>query len=167
MKAYQIRKMQRLSLSYWKLSARDKFAFGLNFILCGVFRFLTLTLPLSRFVRYFGQFHQALRLSTLIPPMQLQRAIKIGRMVKLSSKYTPWESNCLTQALIAKMWCQYYKIPHLLYLGFAQSREKNEGLKGHVWLTSGPVNITGGDTCCAFTVVSTYLWPKQPSIYSY
>ena len=129
-----------------------------TFFLTGIVRAAVLTLPLRKFVPYFGQFYQTTQLSTIITTKQRHQALRIGKLVRLAAKYTPWNANCLTQAIVAKGWCRLFKIPHVLYIGFAKSVEDPNGFKGHAWLTAGPVAVTGGHGHLDYSVVSTYVY---------
>ena len=84
--------------------------FIVNFILCGIARAAINTLPLRRLTVYFGRFEKTLTISTLISQHQYQQARLIGQSVRLAAKYTPWDSSCLTQAMVAKCWCRFYRI---------------------------------------------------------
>jgi hypothetical protein len=142
--------------SFLRLSFKQKTMFFANFFLCGIARAAIKFLPFSYLTPYFGTFGKTITLSQLISSQQLQQAVQIRKSITLAAKYTPWESNCLTQALVAKFWCSLYKLPYAFYIGFAKSKESASGFKGHAWVTTGPIAITGGHSFSEYQVISSY-----------
>ncbi|MDX2346771.1 MAG: lasso peptide biosynthesis B2 protein [Legionella sp.] len=134
-----------------------KCLFCINFILCGIARLAINCLPLKHISPYFGMLYQNTLLSTVLSKQQLRYAIILRRSIKLASKYTPWNSNCLTQAMVAKFWCKRLNIPYVLYIGFAKDKTKPEGYAAHAWLTAGPIAITGEYSFAKFHVISSYV----------
>lgn len=152
------KEIKRRLFLFLKMPYRHKLLFVSNFFLTGLVRGAVLCQPLRRFVPFFGQFYRTTELSTVISRKQRAQAIQIGKSVRLAAKYTPWNSNCLTQAIVAKCWCRLFKIPHVLYIGFAKSADVPNGFEGHAWLTAGPVAVTGGVGQLNYKVVSTYVY---------
>lgn len=132
----------------------------INFFLCGCARAAVLLLPFPRLARYFGMFSKTTMISTLISPKQRRRAIRIGSSIRLAAKYTPWDSNCLAQAIVAKFWCSLLNIPCVLYIGFAKSPDALGDYKGHAWITAGPITLTGGNAPLNYQVISSYITKK-------
>ena len=130
----------------------------INFILCGLARASINLFPLRYLTPYFGAFQKTLTLSTLLSDKQRRRALWIGKAVRLAASYTPWDSSCLTQAMVAKFWCRLYRIPYVFYIGFARSVDEPSGYMAHAWITAGPVAITGGEGLNHYHVVSSYLY---------
>ncbi len=149
-------KIKTKLISFMGLTFRDKLLFCVNFFLCGLSRIIIKTMPLNYFSSYFGEFYQSNQFSTLLSVSQLQKAVWIGKSVRLAAKYTPWNSSCLTQAMVGKFWCQFYKIPYVLYIGFAKDASLPGQYTAHAWTTAGAVNITGGNGWINYRVVSTY-----------
>lgn len=145
---------------FWSMSYRHQARFIVNFILCGIAKAAIKYVPLKYLSRYFGEFNQTTIVSTLISKQQAQLAYKIGNGVKHAAKHTPWDSSCLTQAMVGKFWCRLYKIPYVLFIGVAKSPDTANGYKAHAWLTAGPVAITGGNGLIEFSVISSYM-PKR------
>ncbi|MBT2642183.1 lasso peptide biosynthesis B2 protein [Bacillus sp. ISL-41] len=81
----------------------------------------------------------------------LQVAKKVAYAVKIISKYTFWESQCLVQAIAAMFMLRRRKIDSTLYLGTA--KEKDGNLIAHAWLRSGSIYITGSEEMKNFVVV--------------
>ncbi len=130
--------------------------FLLNFFLCGVARTLTLCMPYRRLSAYFGKPCQILVASTLVSSAQQKQAILIGRSIRLAARYTPWHSNCLTKALVARFWCKRYHIPYLLFIGVTKEKKPLLEREAHAWLTTGPIAITGGNCLESHHVISSY-----------
>jgi hypothetical protein len=142
---------------FFNLSNKFKCLFFINFFLCGIARAAIKCLSLKQLSRYFGMPYKNICLSTVISQKELARAITLRRTIKLAAKYTPWHSNCLTQALVAKFWCQWLNIPYALYIGFAKDKAKPEGYAAHAWVTAGPIAITGQYSFSKFQVISSYV----------
>jgi len=139
--------------------------FVINFMLCGIARAFINIFPLKRLAPYFGTLHKNIIFSTIITHSQRNHAIQLRRSIALVAKYTPWDSNCLTQAMVAKFWCSCLNIPYILYIGFTKDADKPSGYASHAWLTAGPVAITGEHSFSSFKVVSSYA-SKQLSLES-
>lgn len=131
--------------TFWHMPVSQKKMFFINFLLCGLARLAINVLPFKWLTRYFGQFCKAMTVSTIISKTKIQQASVIGHSIRLAAKYTPWYSNCLTQALVATFWCRHYNIPYMLFLGFTKSATQLKRFDGHAWVTAGPVAISGGD----------------------
>jgi hypothetical protein len=96
--------------------------------------------------------------STLASKEHMQQAIFIRRTINLASRYTPWNSNCLVQALVAKFWCQRHAVPYLFFIGVAKKTNPPTQHKAHAWVTVGPIPLTGGGQQCLEThhVICSY-----------
>ncbi len=66
----------------------------------------------------------------------------IARAIQISSKYVPWKNVCRHQAYQAKLLCNYYKIPCLIFIGFKKGKDRNE-IQAHAWTIAGRRMITG------------------------
>lgn len=83
-----------------------------------------------------------------LPPLQpageraRSRALRIGRTLKLASRYTPWQSNCLAQALAARCLLGMFGITHVVCFGVARSETSH--LQAHAWVIAEGVYVTGG-----------------------
>lgn len=147
---------KRKVLVFWGIPFKYKVMFFINFFLCGIARAAIKILPLPYLAPYFGKLDKTTIVSQVISKKQIGQVLQMGRSVRLAAKYTPWDSSCLTQAMVAKFWCRLFKIPYVFYIGFAKSAESASGYKGHAWVTAGPVAITGGHSFSEFRVVSSY-----------
>lgn len=143
-------------LTFFRMPYQAKGMFLLNFCLCGAARASTLCMSYARLSPYFGHHCQLLVASTLISQTQKEKAIFIARSVRLAARYTPWTSNCLTKALVAKFWCVRYDIPYILFIGVTKEKKPLLEREAHAWLTTGPVAVTGGDCLESHHVISSY-----------
>lgn len=142
---------------FWKIPLYFKLMFFVNFFLCGVARFIICIIPLPRYSSYLGQYYDQLCMSTLLPAGQKNLALQLGRSVRLAAKYTPWNSNCLTQAMVAAFWCKRLGIPYVFYIGLCPSvGGTSTDFLAHAWVKAGPIAITGGDCFATHRVIATY-----------
>lgn len=79
---------------------------------------------------------------------------RVAQAVRVMSRHTFWESQCLVRAIAAKKMLQRRKIESTLYLGTARSPEGK--LVAHAWLRSGPFYVTGAEEMRKFTTVATF-----------
>ncbi len=89
-----------------------------------------------------------------IRPEDRQTVAAVSQAVQLMSRYTPWESMCLVQAVAAMNMLSRRKISSTLYLGTGKD-EKDE-FAAHAWLRSGPFIITGAKGRKRYTVVGKF-----------
>lgn len=139
--------------------------FFINFVLCGIARASINLFGYRRISFYYGYFCRMHTQSTIISKEQLQQAVMIRRAIQLAARYTPWNSSCLTQAMVAKFWCQWYDIPYMLFIGFAKVSDKPLGHDAHAWITAGPVAITGGHSFNTHAVVLSYTNINQKGLH--
>jgi len=135
----------------------------LLFLFSGLARAAILLLPFRFLAPLLGQHYKNVSLAALVTEDQRLIAWRIGRITESACKYTPWESKCLVQALIARSLLAWYHIPYVLYLGVCKagaSENQGEELKAHAWLSVGPWIITGREGHKAFTIVSTFVQPS-------
>jgi hypothetical protein len=78
---------------------------------------------------------------------QQGRARIIGRAITIAARAAPFRSNCYPQALTAITLCRVFRVPTALFFGASFDPDSDglpAGLKGHAWVVSGPLTITGG-----------------------
>lgn len=154
--------LKRKAHLFLNIRFKLKCLFVINFILSGIARVFINLFALKRLAPYFGTLHKNIIFSTIITRQQRNHAIQLRRSIALVAKYTPWNSNCLTQAMVAKFWCSYFKIPYILYIGFTKDADKPSGYASHAWLTAGPIAISGQHSFSSFKVVSSYASKQLP-----
>jgi hypothetical protein len=129
---------------------RDKLLFFEAWLRLGWARFSILTVPFPKLVTSWGApLHETFR------EEPRDRAL-VGRVkwaISTASRYTPWKSNCLPQAMSGKRMLQKRGLRSTLYLGLL--RERSGNVAAHAWLRCGNVFVTGGRGV-RFTVVGTF-----------
>lgn len=83
-------------------------------------------------------------------------AAAVGQAVERVSRFTPWRSNCLAQALAGHVMLRRRHVPTTLYLGVAKDADVR--LHAHAWLRSGTLIVTGRSGHERFAPVMTYAW---------
>jgi len=79
---------------------------------------------------------------------------EISQAVRAMSRYTPWQSRCLVQAIAAQRMLARRRIASTLYLGTAKDRHGR--MIAHAWLRSGPCYVTGAEERRWFTTVAVF-----------
>ena len=147
--------LRRKITTWCNLPRSQKLLFFVSISLLGVARLAILVLPFRILARRLGEDFKTTPLVPLITTEKRRIAILIGRSVRMAARYTPWESKCLAQALVAGLLLEVMKIPHGLYLGVCRGNEAE--MKAHAWVCSGPIFVTGGNSFGEFTVVSSFI----------
>ena len=155
-----MRKLFNKSRIFLHFSLREKIWFVLLFVLSGIARAAILVLPFRWVMRYLGTQFQNKQLSVLVTEQQLEQAWRIGIITKVATKYTPWQSKCLVQAMVARLLLSYYKIPYVMFIGMTRTKQPEAKLKAHAWLSVGRWVITGRDGHQAFTIASSVVAPS-------
>jgi hypothetical protein len=83
-------------------------------------------------------------------------AQQISWSVRALARYTPWDSNCLAQAIAARFMLRRRGIPCTLFLGVAKATFQPARLEAHAWVTCGNTVLTGAPGHERFTVIATY-----------
>jgi len=154
--ASQSRFQQRLR-KVAALSWADRWLMVQVFILLGVARLTLRLIPFRRLARYLGLLH------TETPPdaspEQMAQARRVALAIARVSHYTPWTSNCLPQALVAKHWLRRRRIPTTRYLGVALTKTDDaprSAMTAHAWLRCRPLLVTGGRGHERYTVTACF-----------
>ncbi|MEG0847286.1 MAG: lasso peptide biosynthesis B2 protein [Niameybacter sp.] len=130
--------MHKLKI-YLNLDWRTKWLMIQTFVLCGIARALILLIPFKKIRPYLGTHNADSRQEEDVEVYR--QAKRIAHTVSIVSHYTPWESKCLVQAMVAQYLLKRRKIPTTLYLGVAKGGEGE--LKAHAWLRCGQLIVTG------------------------
>ena len=91
------------------------------YVLSGLMRLALLVLPFRVIAPWLGRNHANMAMTLLLTEEQENLSRRMGTVIRTLSKYTPWESKCLVQAMLARIVLGYYGIPHVIYLGVNQS----------------------------------------------
>ncbi len=132
-------------------------------LLLGLARLLIQGLTFARMAPHLGHaMGTAAVLPLLTAPKQVQARL-IGRTVQTAARYTPWESNCFPQAVVARLLLGLYRIPYTLCFGLMRGPASGE-IQAHAWVAAGPVAVTGRFSFDRFTVVGVFTsLPVTPS----
>ena len=128
-------------------------------VLLGISKFMIFNIEFRRFAPMFGKRSALAPWVPLLTPKQEQRALLIGRMVRMTAKYTPWDSNCFPQAIVARLLLGLYGVPYVFYFGLQRKPDNPGKTNAHAWVVAGRVNVTGGMSFRQFTVVGCYRSP--------
>jgi Transglutaminase-like superfamily len=142
-----------------KRSLLERAVFFPCWCLLGCARLAVLIIPFRFIARYLGRQAGTLVFSTLLTPAQTARARVIGRSIELAARYTPWQSLCQPQAMVACLWLGLLGIPYLINYGVRKNALGQ--LEAHAWACSGSVFVTGGNAYADFVVVRTFVGPRR------
>ena len=131
----------------------------------GVARAAILTLPFRWLMR--GLQQQMGTTSPLIDePVTLAQRQQIAWALAVTSRRTPWWSNCLTQALAGTIMLRRRKLSSTLYLGVykgnAMGKDQPASFSAHAWLRSGTLILTGDGQLEQFAVLTTFSDGSSP-----
>lgn len=127
------------------------------YLLSGLMRLALLVLPFRWIAPWLGQHHANMTMTLLVTEEQENLSRRMGSVIRTLSKYTPWESKCLVQAMLARIVLGYYGIPHVIYLGVNQSGPPENPMNAHAWVSAGRCFVTGGNSFRQFGVVSSFV----------
>ena len=145
-----LNKIQKFRALEWS----QKKYFLQAYLLLGIMRAAILLVSFKRLSRSL-QHHPEQAPSQPLDVEQLKRAEAIGWAVMTAARYTPWNSNCLAQALAAQRMLSQQHIPGMFFLGVKKDQQQ---LDAHAWLQCDGQILTGKAGHEAFTVVSTFSW---------
>ncbi|KUK65689.1 MAG: hypothetical protein XD84_0306 [Desulfotomaculum sp. 46_80] len=138
-------------IKFCALPWREKGLFTEAFFLTGMVRLIILALPFRWLAPALGKHMQESPDNEDV--IRLKAARRIGWIVESVSRFTPWESKCLVQAITGKIMLRQYGIANTLYLGVGKNEQS---LVAHSWLRCGKVILTGGHDLRRFTVVGKF-----------
>lgn len=154
---------------FWrKWKAFLKYSFGeqllvpVVFVLLALARLIILLIPFRHYSRLLGEYAKTDMYTPILSTAQIDKARRLGRVVRVTATITPWDSLCLVQALVACLLLRLTNIPYIMHFGL----ERNKGFSGdkpmnaHAWVVTGAVAVTGGRSLPTFTVVGSYVSPQ-------
>lgn len=153
--------MTRMIRKFFSLTCQEKMFLMQAWALLGLYRIRTRQ---QSFRRITSGFTHSKALQDLPQPTasQIERAERIGYLVRVAARFTPWQSLCLVQALVVQHYLALEGIPGQLVLGVASSTgegaEGDDGLAAHAWLACGDTVVSGGRGHEQFHVASTFSW---------
>ena len=122
-------------------------------VLLGISRAVLKVVEFKRIAPYLGQ-HMNKHTKDADSEISISKAGQVRWAVSVMSKYTPWESKCLVQAMAAKIMLRRRGIKSTIYLGVA--RDGQGKMIAHAWLESCGRILTGAAGADRFTVVSVF-----------
>jgi hypothetical protein len=133
----------------------------------GWYRAIILLVPFKRITAGLQHHRVAPSPPPPLPPALRDEAIMIGRLVAVAARFTPWQSLCLSQVLVAQNLLAEQDIPGQFYLGVRRGCEGTNdpaGLAAHAWLQCGDAIVSGGAEREQFTPVSSFSWGALPEL---
>lgn len=149
----------RKARSFRRLPYFEQLWFLPAWMLLGLSRFAILAFEFRRLAPWLGIHTQTRAWIPILNQRDEAMALHISRIVRLASRYTPWQSNCFPQAVTARLLLGLYGVPYALFFGLARDRDTAE-MKAHAWVAAGRVRVTGGNSFEQFTVVSCFVSPR-------
>lgn len=125
--------------------------------LSGIARLMVLSLPFKVVREYLGNYNHNSQLCALSSVEQAEKALKIGRTIRISSKYTLWKSNCMVEAVVAHCFLVWFNISHVIYFGARLDNSSPSEMKAHAWVMTANTYVVGGRGHEAFGVVASYV----------
>ena len=150
-------KVLRKCRNAWGLPLREKIWLVLLYPYSGIIQASLHLFPFKFFSKALGVHYQNHTLSTVVSEEQRLLAWRIGRIIELATRATPWNAKCLVQATMARSLLGYYHIPYVLHIGARIVPEEPIQMKAHAWVKVGPWVIVGGGGLQAFAIVSTFI----------
>ena len=123
--------------------------------LLGLARLVLLGIAFRYVAPRLGQRLEHGAITPLATPRQITQAWHIGRAIRIAACYTPWESKCLAQAMVARVLLGLRRVPYALYLGVR--KDDGAGMAAHAWVCTGATAVTGGRGFGQFTVVGAFV----------
>ena len=138
-------------LKYFRLPWSDRILLLRTFILLGFVRLVLLIIPFRYLSALLGKdFEKSGNTATT----EIGFMRRLNWAIELMSRYTPWESKCLVQAITGKLFLRQRRLENTLYLGVAKTQDQS--LIAHAWLRSGDDLVTGVSESIEFTVVAKF-----------
>lgn len=137
---------------FLKLDFKYKIMFFEAFFYMGIYRMCIKFIPFKKLNKYMGKLNE--ESTNCININNYRIAKQVGVAILTISRFTPWESKCLVQALTAQKMMKKRKISTTLYLGVKKDDENQ--LIAHAWIRCGTFYITGGAIRQKYSVVAKY-----------
>ena len=128
--------------------------------LLGLARAAVLVLPFRMLAARLGDAQGVQGWIPLATPRQMLRARGVGRVVRMAARFTPWDSNCLAQALAASALLRLYGVPCATFLGVKRDSAVSGAMLAHAWVHSGTVIVSGGIGVDRYTAVACFTSPR-------
>jgi len=133
------------------------------FLALGIARAAALSLPFRTYAPIFGELcddpdtappHSIP--ATREPSREGRRARHIGRTIESAARLTPWNSNCLAQALVAAVCLRIARIGYCVHFGMAPGDKADQPIEAHVWVMAGSYPVSGYAESQGMTCLQTF-----------
>ena len=132
--------IKRINKFLFKLSIKEKFLFIEAFFLTGLMRAKILKVPFNKLKEELGTYNTESADDVVLGDYKIARIVR--NVVVTISKFTPWESLCLVQAMTVQRMLKKRGISTTIYLGV---NKENKNMVAHAWIRCGQMFVTGGD----------------------
>ena len=145
--AYVIDRLRR----FWRLSWQDQLLLLEAVLWLAVAGFAIAVLPF----RHIGLLAARPVLRLKLPyHARLDKVRRIRWAIMSTATRVPWRAMCFQQGLAAQLMLRRRGIPSVLYYGAAQ--DESSGLRTHVWVRDGKVDVIGGEVAHHFAILATF-----------
>ena len=152
---------EQLARGFGHLGRRDQVRLVAAWSLLGLSRLAILLLPFTVVRRVLGENRHPSsatdRPAEHLDAPTLHRARRIGAIVQLAARHTPWRSECYPQALTARALLGLARVPHVVSFGV---RRDGDALVAHAWVHVDGVPVTGL-TGHDYTEVGSFAWAPR------
>lgn len=133
--------VRKVKTFIFSISIKEKLLFIEAFFLTGIMRYKILKTPFKELKQGLGTHNTE---SSQEESRDVYRVAKqVQWIVIQASKYTPWESLCLVQAMTVQKMLKKRGISTTIYLGV--NKDTDNQMKAHAWIRCGQMYITGGN----------------------
>ncbi len=146
--------MLRLIKKFFKLTAPNRFLLFEAFLGLFFSKIILLFFPLKKIAPRLGIINQAINKN--LSQSQQSTAEQIRLSVARVSRFLPWRSVCIDQAMTGLMMLSRRKIPSGLCLGVKKDPNEKK-LLAHAWVICGNRILIGGEQSRGFKLVSTFV----------
>ena len=140
--------------SFFNLSASDRLLVLETLALLGLARAAVLVLPFRWVALALGQKRNAAFEESETDVLPKAKVRRIAWAVKYVGRHTPWQSNCLAQAIAGRFMLKRRRIAGTIYFGMI--KDSVGELEAHAWLRSGDIILTGGSDLDRYAIVATF-----------
>lgn len=148
----------RKSRSLIRFPAGDWLLVPVVFMLLGIARGAVLVLSFKFYCPVMGSKTSLDTSAGALTIRQLNRAARIGRLIRSVAAMTPWQSLCLPQAMVASLLLRIFLIPQVTYFGLTKNTEdtNTDPLLAHAWVMVNDMPVTGGRGHLQYSVVAAF-----------
>ena len=149
-----MRLVRKINTYFIKGSSLERKLFFKAFYYMLIIRYWMHKVKFSRYEKYLGERGEKASSSTVENQEEIIQTVR--KVVKATSKNTPWESKCMVQAISCKWLLKKYGIETTIYFGVQNDTDNPSKLKAHAWLKLGEYVLTGREGHKGFKVVNFY-----------